>query len=167
MSFYKGFLSLFDWMFPKTLEEQFEDLDNSMQKLYDKMGWGKYNNPCAGHTTACDLTRSISSSEWNSMVKDNKTVEEVYGNVRVVTSSEFLDEMIKLAQDCKDSGGFQPYAYYNEDMDAIETYFKDESCYTKTLNNMVELHLSFDNDEVVGVNILGIKKLIQDKGKFK
>jgi len=113
-------------MFPKTLEEQFEDLDNSMQKLYDKMGWGEYNT-------------------------------------RKVSASEFLEEMMKLVP----SGGFQPYAYYNEDMDSIETYFKDESCYTKTLNNMVELHLSFDNDEVVGVNILGIKKLIQDKGKFK
>ena len=32
-SFLKGFFSLFDWMSPKTLEEQFEDLDNSMQKL--------------------------------------------------------------------------------------------------------------------------------------
>lgn len=88
-------------------------------------------------------------------------------DIRKVSASEFLEEMIKLAETCKESGGFQPYAYYNEDMDAIECYFKDESCYTKTLNNMVELHLSFDNDEVVGVNILGIKKLIQDKGKFK
>jgi len=42
MSFLKGFTSLFDWMFPKTLEEQFEDLDNSMQNLYTRMGWGKY-----------------------------------------------------------------------------------------------------------------------------
>jgi hypothetical protein len=41
-SFLKGFLSIFDWMFPKSLEEQFEDLDNSMQNLYDRMGWGKY-----------------------------------------------------------------------------------------------------------------------------
>ena len=143
MSFLKGFLSLFDWMFPRTLEEQFEDLDNSMQKLYDKMGWGEYKKsyPMSGYDNTMNIT--------------------------VTTSKKFLDEMIKLAEDCKKSGGFQPYAYYNEDMDAIECYFKDESCYTKTLNNMVELHLSFDNDEVVGVNILGIKKLIQDKGKFQ
>lgn len=35
MSLLKGFTSLFDWMFPKTL-------DDSMQDLYDNMGWGKY-----------------------------------------------------------------------------------------------------------------------------
>ena len=35
MSFLKGFFSLFDWMSPKTLDE-------SMQELYDNMGWGKY-----------------------------------------------------------------------------------------------------------------------------
>lgn len=84
-------------------------------------------------------------------------------DIALTTDKQFLEEMMKLVP----SGQFTPYAYYNEDMDAIEVYFKDESCYTKTLNNMVELHLSFENEEVVGVNILGIKKLIQDKGKFK
>ena len=52
-------------------------------------------------------------------------------------------------------------------MDEIQVYFKDENCYTKPLNDQLELHLSFDTEEVVGVNVLGVKKLIQDKGKFK
>jgi len=150
-SFLKGFFSLFDWVFPKTLDE-------SMQDLYDNMGWGKYNNPCSAHNAAGDLTRSISSSEWNSMVKDNKTVEEVYGNVRIVTSSQFLDEMIKLVP----SGCFQPYAYYNADMDALQVYFKDTSSYTQPLNQTVEVHLSHDTDEITGATILGINKLIKN-----
>ena len=29
---------LFDWMFPRTLDER-------MQDLYDRMGWGEYRNP--------------------------------------------------------------------------------------------------------------------------
>jgi hypothetical protein len=62
---------------------------------------------------------------------------------------------------------FEPYAYYNEDTGSIEVYFKDESCYAKPLNDQLELHLSFDKEEVVGVNILNIKKLLEDKGKFK
>lgn len=46
MSFIKGFMSLFDW-FPesKSYKELSDNLDNDMQKLYDQMGWGKYNNP--------------------------------------------------------------------------------------------------------------------------
>jgi len=160
MSFLKGFFSLFDWMSPKTLEESFEDLDNSMQNLYDRMGWGKYHkltpmNP--SYNTAMDLTRSISSDEWNTMIKDNKTVEEVYGNVKIVTSSQFLEEMIKLVP----SGSFQPYAYYNEDMDSIQVYFKDTSSYTQPLNQNVEIHLSHDTDEITGATILNIKQLIE------
>lgn len=65
MSFLKGFNSLFDWMFPKTLKEYNEQLDERMQNLYDKMGWGSYKNP---------LTRTISAEEWKSMV--DKYIEE-------------------------------------------------------------------------------------------
>lgn len=45
MSFWKGFFGLFDWMFPRSMEEQLNELDNSMQDLYDRMGWGKYALP--------------------------------------------------------------------------------------------------------------------------
>ena len=62
---------------------------------------------------------------------------------------------------------FEPYAYYDEERDSIEVYFKDESCYAKPLNDQLELHLSFNNEEVVGVNILNLKKLLENKGKFK
>lgn len=46
-SFLKGFLSLFDWMIPpyKNYDEFSQELDDKMQDLYDKMGWGKYENP--------------------------------------------------------------------------------------------------------------------------
>ena len=148
-SFLKGFLSLFDWMSPKSLEESMDDLDNSMQDLYNRMGWGKYNNPCAAHNHSADLTRSIK--------KD--TIEEVYGDVRAVTSSQFLDEMIKLVP----SGKFQPYAYYNADMDSIQVYFKDDGSYTQPLNQNVEIHLSHDTDEITGATILNIKQLIESK----
>ena len=45
MSFWTGFSSLFDWMIPKTLDESLSDLDNNMQELYDRMGWGIYHHP--------------------------------------------------------------------------------------------------------------------------
>lgn len=44
-SFLKGFCSIFDWMNPRTHQEQMEDLDNQLQDLYDRMGWGVYENP--------------------------------------------------------------------------------------------------------------------------
>ena len=147
-SFLKGFFSLFDWMFPRSLNEQMDDLDDSMQNLYDRMGWGLYINPWEVNSTG-DLTRSIK--------KD--TIEEVYGDVRAVTSSQFLDEMIKQFP----SGSFVPYAYYNADMDSIQVYFKDEGSYTQPLNQNVEIHLSHDTDEITGATILNIKQLIEGK----
>lgn len=157
MSFIKGFLSIFDWMFPKTLDESLNDLDDQMQDLYNKMGWGKYNNPCAAHNHAIDLTRIINRDAWQDLIKDNKTVEQVYGSTKIVTSSQFLDEMIKLVP----SGQFIPCAYYNEDMDSIQVYFKDTSSYTQPLNQNVEIHLSHDADEITGATILNIKQLIK------
>ena len=164
MSLLKGFRSLFDWVFPETLGASLEGLDESLQHLYDKMNCGKYHNPMCQNSfvnpswnIAIDYTRSIEGD------KHNMTVEQVYGDVKAVTSSQFLDEMLRLLPSVQ----FQPYAFYNEDMDAIETYFKDESCYTKTLNNNIELHISFNTGEVVGMNILNVQKLIRDKGHFQ
>jgi len=74
MSFLKGFLSLFDWMFPsKSYQELSDDIDAQMQDLYDRNGWGKYNNPlkypyqsvenpCSvsySHNLATDISRAI------------------------------------------------------------------------------------------------------------
>ena len=109
MSLLKGFLSLFDWMFPKTYQEMNDDNTNR-----DSVSIGEAQNtgrdewwcdwyqcprcdlaniaydfrfcPDCGvqlqwrrdHRTI-DYTRSISSEEWNNMIKQNKTVEEVYG----------------------------------------------------------------------------------------
>lgn len=37
-AFLKGFISMFDWMCPRTVDEQLQD-------LYDDMDWGEYKNP--------------------------------------------------------------------------------------------------------------------------
>lgn len=70
-SFLKGFLSIFDWMFPRSLEEQMNDLDNQMQDLYDRMGWGKYNNPCSGYNTAVDINRVLEAEKQFNNAIDN------------------------------------------------------------------------------------------------
>ena len=68
MSFLKGFTSLFDWMFPpKTYQELSDDLDDKMQELYNRCGWGKYNNPLQGYQNAVDINRALHSKE----LKDN------------------------------------------------------------------------------------------------
>jgi hypothetical protein len=56
MSILKGFVSFFDWMFPpKDYQEMSDDLDQRMQELYDKMGWGEYVNPIKNNGNIVDL----------------------------------------------------------------------------------------------------------------
>jgi ADP-glucose pyrophosphorylase len=92
--------------------------------------------------------------ETRSYDEIKEEVDQLY--IKRVSSSEFLEEMIKLVP----SGNFQPYAYYNEDMDSIQVYFKDTMSYTQPLNNNIELHLCHDTNEIVGANILRVKKLL-------
>lgn len=70
-SFWKGFFSLFDWMFPRSIEEQLNELDNSMQDLYDRMGWGKYNSPTKAFSTATDINRVLEAEKQFNNAIDN------------------------------------------------------------------------------------------------
>jgi hypothetical protein len=89
-SFLKGFLSLFDWMSPKTLDEGLDDLDNSMKDLYDRMGWGKYpypNNNCSYHT-AVDINRVLEAEQ--------SFMDEIYAyNTRKTIIKEYHKPQIK------------------------------------------------------------------------
>lgn len=89
-SFWKGFFSLFDWMFPRSLEEQMDDLDSKMQDLYDRWGWGKYNN-CSGYTTAVDINRILEAeNEFNNVVDDY-----IYWSKRSVTTHKDYNSPIR------------------------------------------------------------------------
>ena len=52
---------------------------------------------------------------------------------------------------------FVPYALQNGSV--IEVYFKDQEYYTSPLNENLELYISFETGEVVGVKILKLNKL--------
>lgn len=81
--------------------------------------------------------------------------EKIKQNTSLVEN--FLEDMIKNFP----SDAFHPYAYYNQDMDKIEIYFNDKSCHTEPVNQQIEFHKCFESNEIVGVNILNIKKLIE------
>ena len=89
-SFFKGFLSLFDWISPKTLDETIDNLDNQMQDLYDRMGWGQYKkpSPMSGWNNACDLNRVLEAEQ--------SLMNEIYGyNFRKIVTKEFHKPLVK------------------------------------------------------------------------
>lgn len=124
MSFFKGFCSLFDWMWPKTLDE-------SLQELHDDMGWGEYKNPLQ--------------------------------QMRKEKSELLLRKMI----DNFPKGSFVPYAQYNKSLDLIEVFFKDHDCLTQPLNDNLDLIISQETGEVVGLKVLRVKEILKEKSKSK
>jgi len=62
-SFWKGFCNLFGCFSPKTLDESMED-------LYSRMGWGQYHNPCECYNTAVDINRALEEQTFSNMIKD-------------------------------------------------------------------------------------------------
>lgn len=132
-SFLKGFFSVFN-LFPSS--KSYDDTREEVDEILQHDGWGEYTNS----------TRSMSCDEWNN-------------NIKKVTQSEFLDKMIKLVP----IGPMVPHSFHNEDMDAIQVYFKDHQFYTQPLNEAMNLYVSFDTNEVIGVEILNVKKLLEVK----
>jgi hypothetical protein len=134
---------------PKTYQELSDDLDNKMQELYDRCGWGKYNNPLQGHQTSVDINRVLDAHE-----SFRKELEEcgVYNTMTV-------DEYFKKYNPCL----FTPATSYSEDMDAIEVIFQNESFNVKNVNEALDLYIGTESGQVVGLNVLQIKKLMKEK----
>ena len=88
MSFLKGFTSLFDWMFPKTLDE-------SMQELYDKMNWGTYTAcpTASAFNMAVDVT-STQEPPQQIVYADKETLNQLLLDMNKNVSSD-----IKLTKD--------------------------------------------------------------------
>ena len=92
-SFLKGFFSLFDWMSPKTVDETIDNLDNQMQDLYDRMGWGQYKkpSPMSGWNDAYNFNRVLEAQQtfmdeiydYNSK-QVSTTIKKTFSNKRDV-----------------------------------------------------------------------------------
>jgi len=135
MSLLKGFSSLFDWMFPpKSYQELSDDLDNRMQDLYDRNGWGKYNNPLSGYQNAVDINRVLEA-------------EQSFHNS--------IDEYLNLYK----SGTFIPHAIYNKHDDSLTAHFKDGEYVSMLLNDTVTVFKSNYGSEIIGCRIHNINKL--------
>lgn len=57
---------------------------------------------------------------------------------------------------------FVPYSHYNKDMDSIEACFIGNSYYVQPLNKNLDIYISQETNEVVGVRINNITRLINE-----
>ncbi len=64
------------------------------------------------------------------------------------------------------SDEFKPCAYYGPEEDAVNFFFRDEADYAKRVNEWLTLYLSIDTDELVGCQIKGVGRVLEDMGHF-
>lgn len=66
----------------KSYDDISKELDNKMQDLYDRMGWGQYKkpSPMSGWNDACDLNRVLEAEQ--------SFMDEIYSyNTRQITTT--------------------------------------------------------------------------------
>ncbi len=61
---------------------------------------------------------------------------------------------------------FEPCAYYGPEEDAVIFYFRNDPDYAKRINKWLTLYLSMDNGELVGCQIKGVGRVLEDLGAF-
>jgi hypothetical protein len=109
---------------------------------------------CFYNEDIVDLVLSKIELDWPNSSSNIQDVLEAEKSFHM-TIDEFLEKNPPLP--------YRPGTFYNEDMDAIEVHFKNESFFVQPLNEAIELYISHETDEVVGLNVLKIKKLLREK----
>ena len=128
---------------------------NKASNITHSIGNDEWNTIYSNKKEMRDYMKNTLSSDVNiSTISEDKTTD--YGNITLTTSQNLIDELIQL----KPEGSFVPYTMYNKHNDSIKVYFKDSDYYCQPLNENIQLLLSHENNDIVGVTILNVKNII-------
>jgi hypothetical protein len=76
------------------------------------------------------------------------------------------DELINLIDSFKQASVFRPCAYYGQEEDALTFYFRKDADYAKRINARVTVYLSMDDNELVGCQIKGVRRVLDELGEL-
>ena len=71
--------------------------------------------------------------------------------------NDFIQDLINGAN----KNPTYPSYYYDEDNDALEMFFKNGSYHGKNLTDSIVGYYSYDDDELIGMMIMGVKAKMQ------
>ena len=75
-----------------------------------------------------------------------------------MTDQSFIQTVFDIAS--SHSGAFSPFVFYNSAGNCLEVFLSDKDYYAKWLNPNLTVYLAEGTDEVVGLVITGISRLI-------
>lgn len=77
-------------------------------------------------------------------------------DITLTTGFELLNTLAQISK-------FQPSVFYSTDKDTIEVYFKSGTAISNKLTNDIDLYRDSTNDEIIGIGIHNIQKLLDTK----
>lgn len=88
------------------------------------------------------------------------------GDTSVLDMADKSKELIDYIEANPPAGVFAPWAHYGADEDALMFYFGQQPDYARRVNSRVTVYLSLETDELVGCQIKGVHRVLQDIGMF-
>jgi len=73
-------------------------------------------------------------------------------------------ELIEHIKSHPPTSAFHPCARYGPEEDALMFYFRNDPDYAKRINSRVTVYLSMDDHEMVGCQIKGVKRVLDELG---
>lgn len=106
--------------------------------------------------------KTFDYNEWKKEDEkfDHKAYDEEFKKIQETATElvEFVGMTGKLPRP-----PHRPNAFYNKEGDMIQVCLSDEAGYGKWLCPQITVLLSQETDEIIGIEIQGIKRLLEDK----
>ncbi len=64
------------------------------------------------------------------------------------------------------AASFEPCAYYGPEEDAVIFYFRNVPDYARRVSRWLTLYLAIDDDQLVGCQVKGVKRVLEDIDAF-
>ena len=109
---------------------------------------------------------NISDWRWEKSDVETQTPRKIQNSMRGSLMADQSNELIDFVTRQVPAGGFSPYCYYGTEEDALMFYFRNEADYAKRLNSRVTVYLSLDGNELLGCQIKGVRRVLEDIGNF-
>lgn len=116
-----------------------------------------------------NLFPQSTSNMPGSLVKDIESLNSdnhkvlLENNVKPHITLSTSEDTIKQLSSVNQRRIFIPYSYYNQDMDVIQVFWKNEDYYTHQLPNNINLKISLESNEIIGVDIFNVNALVLQK----
>lgn len=77
------------------------------------------------------------------------------------------NDLTRYVEEHPPSGPFSPFSSYDAEEDTLTFYFRNDPDYSKRVDDILTVHLALDSNDLVGCEIKGVRRILEDIGSFR